>query len=413
MILSEYLMTEKAVGNRHGLVLSPQRAPLTQSDVASIVHVGVPRSVAAPWQSAAGGVGRTERVATLAAIGEGIERAAAATVLLTTRPRKALDGSNRIDAEEFCLFADAQRSADGFPFSAIYDEGCPYTEIFSLDDNTATWAPQPLVSLQDEYSTGVPTSSGLAAGPTATYALLRGVQELIERDALMTTWLHGLSGRRVQTARRYYEEVEALDGEVYVFDMTPAYSPFPVVAVAGGIRKRGQWRFSLGVACRESWEAAEEKAYLEWNQGVLFAGVYGDYVDTAQLSDPFTLRSFDEHAMYYSQNPDAWRELRLFADMDTLHDKPTLSGYPSMRDALAAARDAFRRHHIRAYYRDLTTIDAEQVGLRVVKVLSPDMAMIFAHQEWPFLHKVDSLLPSRYPGRSSHIFPYKMPHPLG
>ncbi len=411
--LSAYLMQRHAVGMRHGLVLPPQRAPLSQSDVASIVHMGVPRSVVAPWQSAAGGVGRDEETARLAAIGEGIERAAAATVRLPLRSCGNIPAARRIDAEVFCLFTDEQRASDAFPFNGIYRRGVPYTEVFSLNDNSAVWVPQPLVALSDEYGTGVPTSSGLAAGPTATQALLRGIQELIERDALMVTWLHGLPGRRVRTAQRYSDELASLGGEIYTFDMTPRYSPFPVVAVAGGVQQRGKWRYSLGVACRESWAAAEEKAYLEWNQGVLFAGIYGKYTDTSGLDDPLRLKSFDEHAMYYTLHPEQWAGLRLFAAVGTVHHRPRRKTYVSDSEALQAVRTALQQHGIRMLYRDCTTVDAEQVGVRVIRTLSPDMAMIFAHQEWPFLARVASLLSSRYPWAKRSEFPYLMPHPLG
>jgi ribosomal protein S12 methylthiotransferase accessory factor len=402
--LSSKLMRTVAVGSRHGLVLPPQRATLSQSDVQGITHMGIPSNVISPWQSAAGGVGRTKRIAELAAIGEGIERAAAATVAILTRPRQAIGIEERIDADEFCLFSSQQRDSRGFPFGNVYTDDCPYMQVFSVQDNMAIWAPQPFVTLQDDHATGVPTSSGLAAGPTAEHALLRGIQELIERDALMTTWLHGLPGKRVKNNIQHDTEVRQLDGEVFTYDITPAYSPFSVALVAGGIKKRGAWRYSLGVACRESWDDAAEKAYLEWNQGVLFAGIYGTYA----------LRSFDEHAMYYTLHPEEWEGLRLFTKKETVHPTKKRRVFSADADALAAARRALKRHGIRMYYRDITTVDAMQVGVRVVKALSPDLALIFAHQEWPFLHKVDLLLERNYPGQNNEsVFPYLMPHPLG
>lgn len=407
-------MRSVAVGTRHGLVLPPQLAPLSQSDIQTITHLGIPSSVVSPWQSAAGGVGRTRRVAELAAIGEGIERSAAGTIQIATKSRKEIASSQRIDAEDFCLFSDDQRIAASFPFANIYKDDCPYIETFSLDDNATCWIPQPFVTLQDEYKTGVPTSSGLAAGSTAPHALLRGIQELIERDALMTTWLHGLPGRRVATCGKHLDELQPLGGEIYTFDITPAYSPFSVALVAGGIQKQGTWRYSLGVACRESWQAAEEKAYLEWNQGVLFAGIYDTYVDTSEITDPYTLRTFDEHAIYYTLHPEQWQTLRLFAQKDTIHNNEERPTYNDDKDALSAVRKTLRSHNIRVYYRDITTIDAQQVGVHVVKATSPDMALIFAHQEWPFLNGVEDRLASCYPTRESDsVFPYLMPHPLG
>ena len=307
MTLGAHLM-QQAVGQRHGMVLPPQRAPLSMAD-ADIVHYGVPRRIDSPWESASGGVARRERDARLAAIGETVERAASGLVRLPMRPRRDIPPDERIDAEDFALFTLDQRARPGFPHGSIYDPNCPYVEAFSLVDNSAVWVPQPFVSLQDPHRTGVPNSSGLAAGPDPHAALLRGVQELIERDALMTTWLHGLAGRAVTPPSPLVSEVARLSGEFTVLDLTPAYSPFPVAAVMGGIPKRGVWRYSLGVACKHDWGSAVDKAYLEWNQGVLFAGVYGELADVSRIQKDTELHSFDEHAMYYTLYPELWPKL--------------------------------------------------------------------------------------------------------
>lgn len=401
------LLLEQAVGNRHGLVLRPQRAPLSRADVEGIVHIGVPRSVDSPWESAAGGVARQEPAARAAAIAEAIERSCSAQARLTLRTRGSLPPQDRIDAEEFALFAPDQRCHPEFPHGRIYDDECPYVEVFALPDNAPRWVPQPFVTLQDPHRTGVPTSSGLAAGVTPSDALNRGVQELIERDALMVTWLHGLPGRAIVPPEAHAAEVERLGGQLWLFDLTPAYSPHPVAAVMGGIPKRGRWRYSLGVACREDWASAAEKAYLEWNQGVMFAGIYGDYVDTSGLTDAAALRSFDEHAMFYTRNPQLWPDLPLLRQDGTLHPPPDAAPGTGLAEALARAG-------LRVYYREITTIDAVQAGLHVVKALSPDLAMIYSHERWPFLHKVDAMLASRYPDRlGESAFPNRAPHPLG
>jgi ribosomal protein S12 methylthiotransferase accessory factor len=424
MSLSRHLM-RRAVGNRHGVVMQPQRAPVGQADVASIVHFGVPRVVDAPWQSAAGGVGRDVETAWLAAVGETVERTAAALVQLPVLRRRELAVGQRIDAEEFALFTPQQRREPDFPYGSLYDEDCPYVEVFALDGSESRWVPQPLVGLQDPHRTGVSTSSGLAAGESPAAALLRGLQEVIERDALMTTWLHGLAGRVLPTSAASSAEIARLGGEAVTIDLTPAYSPFPVAAVMGGIPERGRWRYSLGVACRETWEAAAEKAYLEWNQGVLFASVYSSHLALDELPGPGELTSFDQHAVYYTLHPDEWARLPLWSrgGIDESPDpgiglRPMTEAAPdpatSLGQVVEAAAATLRSAGIRLFHRDLTTIDAIQAGLHVVRVLSPDLAAIYAHQRWPYLHKVDGFLPSRYPGRAGESrFPFLLPHPLG
>lgn len=384
------------------------------SDIKSIVHIGVPSSITKPWQSATGGVGRDEESARLAAIGEAIERYCAAIAEPELKTKKSIPRQQRIDAEEWCLFTRSQRDDQSFPFGQIYSNQCLYTNAFDLQDNKEVWIPHPFVVLRDDYQTGIPTSSGLAAGSSFDNALLRAIQELIERDALMMTWLHSVPARAVKPAQKYMNEVGNVNGQMWVFDLTPIYSPFPVIAVAGGIPKRGKLRYSLGVACRETWDDALEKAYLEWNQGILFAGIYSAYVDTSQITNPYKLKSFDEHAVYYTLYPEQWPDLSMFQKIDKLYQPSIYGQYSSTKESLKRVREALRKSGIRMYHRDLTTVDADQLGVRVVRATSPDLASIFGHQEWPLIGNLENKLQSRYPWASHKlVFPNKMPHPLG
>ncbi len=387
---------------------------MSLSDVQDIIHIGVPGSIESPWESAAGGIGRNEEDAQLAAIGEAVERYCATLIKLPLKAKQSIPRNKQIEAREWCLFTDEQRHDSRFPFGNIYSDSCLLTNVFDFQNNNEVWIPHPFVALRDDYQTGIPTSSGLAAGPTAQQALLRATQELIERDALMMTWLHCVPARSIKIPSKYSNKIRVLNGEVWAFDLTPAYSPFPVIAVAGGIQKRGKWRYSLGVACRETWQAALEKAYLEWNQGVLFAGIYEKHVDASSIVDPYKVKSFDEHAIFYTLHPELWHKLPMFSNTERIYEVSVKGNVMSTEQALKTAKTMLQKNKIRLYYRDLTTIDAYQLGIRVVRVTSPDLAPIFAHQEWPLTGKLHDKLRSRYPWASDKLeFPNLMPHPLG
>jgi len=376
--------------------------------------MGVPGSVESPWESAAGGIGRNEEDAQLAAIGEAVERCCATLIKLPLKTKKSVAKNKQIDAREWCLFTDEQLKHPEFPFGNIHDDSCLLTNAFDFQNNNEIWIPHPFVALRDDYQTGIPTSSGLAAGPTVLHALLRAIQELIERDALMMTWLHSVPARSIKIPSKYSDKINALKGEIWAFDLTPAYSPFPVIAVAGGILKRGKWRYSLGVACRETWEDALEKAYLEWNQGVLFAGIYEKHVDASSIVDPYKVKSFDEHAIFYTLHPELWHNLPMFRNTKQIHEVSVKGSVMDTEQALKTVKAALKKNNIQLYYRDLTTIDADQLGIRVIRVTSPDLAPIFAHQEWPLIGNLHDKLPSRYPWASDKLeFPNLMPHPLG
>ena len=84
------LLLPQASGNRHGLVLRPQRAYVSKSDVKTVVHIGVPSSLKDGWKSASGGVSFNEELATLAAIGESVERYCAGIIDIKQKKRSEI-----------------------------------------------------------------------------------------------------------------------------------------------------------------------------------------------------------------------------------------------------------------------------------------------------------------------------------
>lgn len=429
-----------AASFRHGIVLKPQVAETSMADLPGIWHVGVPRNSAQPWRSAAGGVGRDVLGAQLAAVGEALERYAAVTCPLPVRARSELGRGGVVDASEFSLLSDAQRADAPPPYQALYREDAPYTRAFSVFDNTPAWVPHDLVSLRGEG--GPATSSGLAAGTTSLRALLRAIEELVERDALMVTWLHGIPGRQVALPARLARDVAALGGHVTCIDATPAYSPHPVALVAGSLPLRGRKRFSLGAACRSTWEAAVEKAFLEWAQGVFFVGEYLAEHPGLRFDRYEDVETFDDHAVYYTTAPREWARIPLLRGAPPVAGAPDEApearrpagrtgpgGAPAAPPGTPAAAGPgeatatvlgrlvarLRDEGVRLYYRDLTTIDLRQVGLHAVRVLSPDLTPIFCDQRNPPLGGRTPDVLWRYPRAAGMDlrFPNPMPHPLG
>ena len=147
---------------------------------------------------------------------------------------------------------------------------------------------------------------------------------------------------------------------------------------------------------------------------MLFAGVYGELADVSRIQKDTELHSFDEHAMYYTLYPELWPKLPILREKNAPYAPSRRTAPEDPRRALEVTRKALVDAGIRVYYREVSTIDAIQAGLRVVKALSPDMALIHSHDAWPFLHKVDGMVESRYPGRGAESqFPNLKPHPLG
>ena len=117
-----------ATSLRHGLALEPQVAATAMADLPGVWHVGVPRNSADPWASAAGGVGRDVTSARLAAVGEALERYAAATCPLPVRRRSQIPaGETVLPAAEFSLLRPDQVAAAGGAFDELYGDDARFT----------------------------------------------------------------------------------------------------------------------------------------------------------------------------------------------------------------------------------------------------------------------------------------------
>ncbi|WP_329789655.1 YcaO-like family protein [Lentzea sp. DG1S-22] len=376
-------LAERAVGWRQGVVAQLHPVPHSLSDV------DVEGWAAVPEPFATGGTsGGADEVA---AIAEALERHAAARA-----PLEIATTGECWPLEHFSLHTVEQRVSPNYRYRKGYVD-TPYTRAWTLPANEPIRVPAGLVGLDASYGLHT-TSSGLAAGPSTTNALLRAVQELVERDAFTTTWLHSLAPQRFAAD---------LPHGVQAFDLTPAYSPHPVVAVAGSLPVAGKPRPTLGLACRATVAEALRKAYEEWVQGTVFVEVW-----LARHGDePVEAIDFDRHAAYYATHPAEWDALPWLRGFEA--DPPPDAEARGTAAELTELVHALDRAGIRLAYRELTTPELSAVGLHCVRVLSPDLAPLHADHRWPHLGDRARELAWRYPRASPGAFPNPAPHPLG
>jgi ribosomal protein S12 methylthiotransferase accessory factor len=396
------LMLE-AAGARHGIVSPAQPVPASPGEPAGFRNYAVPgRDRSAGWRTASGGAGWSESDAQLAAIGEALERYAAATPLAE---RDEPPGDvEALGIDEYGLFSDEQRRHPAFPFRAIYETPGRWVRASALPDLTETWVPSALVRLDGDPAHALASSNGLAFGLSLEQALVTAIRELVERDALTVAWLHSLPGREVTAPERWHGRLDGLHADVHLLDLSVAYCPWPVAAVAGSIPLRGRPRYSLGAGCHVSWAAAAEKAFLEWCQGVAFVAHFLREQPATSFSGPLDARTFDDHAVYYSVRSRDW------ASVPLLHTRRA--------DPPAEARDSslswIADSGVRIRYVVLRPVDLRQLGLWAVKAMSPDLVPIFPDQRWPHLGGACRDVARRFPDLAHHSrFPNPLPHPLG
>ncbi|SIP90770.1 ribosomal protein S12 methylthiotransferase accessory factor [Aromatoleum tolulyticum] len=414
-------MLTSAASLRCGLLLEPQFVAAEACDLPGLFNVAVPEDPSNPWQTVSGAVGVTRESALIGAIAEGLERYAAAFVAARTLPRSEIPATERLDEGSFACFADEQLGRPDFPWATQAQAEDLFAEVFSLLDNRSRWVPQEWVGLGPRTGTArLPsTSSGLAAfrpvegGPWM--AMLRATEELLERDALATTWLNGLGGREIPLPAAWREQVQARGGEAYAFDMTQEWNPHPVVAVAGGIPRRGEPRHCLGIACRATRDEALQKAWLEWGQALTFAGFLKRTRDAELPRHAAQLRRFDEHAVFYTLRPDLWSRTALIAHREPFVPVERFAPAPAAAiDQLDQLVHQLANSGVDLYYRELTTRDVAAAGLHVIRVLSPQLTGLHADERAPFLGGRCKDVRWRY-GNAPRFtaFPNPLPHPLG
>lgn len=413
-------LLQAAAEARCGIVPPAREVPTEPCDMPGIVNVAVPPERGHPWQGVSGAVAWGDRrQARQAAVAEALERYAAAQMQAPWCRRDELPPGEAVD-EDFALYSPAQRSTPGFewPLTVGADDG--FVPVYRLSDNRRVWVPQELVGLGPRRGTArLPsTSSGLAAqpdGPNAPWgAVLRALQEVLERDALAVTWLNGLGGRVLTLPDRHDRMAQTLGAQVLAFDLTQVWNPHPVVAVMGSLPAEGRPRQAFGIACRADLEEAVDKAWLEWAQSLRYADFMQRREDVQVPADPQALRRFDEHAAYYTVHPAGWAQLPLWRHQTPWTPPPRPAAPRDPLPQLDALRLALGEAGLRLYYREITPADVAEAGLRVARVLAPQLSPLHADERAPFLGGRCQDIAWRYPGARRHgPWPNPWPHPLG
>jgi len=170
----------------------------------------------------------------------------------------------------------------------------------------------------------------------------------------------------------------------------------------------------IAMTCHTEDEAIE-KAYLEWIQGCIFAGFQRHYQPELKFKKTSELKDFDAHAVYYSLYPEEWKKVPL---LKKKRERATKI-YPMVQVKATEIQmsDLLQRlktEGIRLFYRNLTLPDVAQTGLKVVRVLSPDLSLLHGDENIPFLGGRIRDVEWRYPEFSEKdlCFPNPYPHPL-
>ena len=310
-----------------GLFSTLVRAPQRAHDPS--VHVTAAQTP--PWHASepelgGSGAGWTKMDADLACVGESIER-----LLARALPRDGFVESSwntwpldepAIAPDRWTLFHDEQYASEGFPFVPLAaDTTFRWVCCRAALTGEPVWVPEEMVYIlprpeeRQHHAPGF--STGLTCGRSDQRVLFRGVQEVIERDALVGFWWRNYSAEmwpaeqvRALLGNSVWDRIDRPNLEYRFYRLHSPYSEHVTLVSVSGIDQEG-WVFSVGSACRESLRASWEKSLLEAIQGRhCVRRLMAQWHDEGQpeLAVPTT---FFDHALYYAIHPERLAETAL------------------------------------------------------------------------------------------------------
>ncbi|HEX4520116.1 MAG TPA: YcaO-like family protein [Gaiellaceae bacterium] len=342
--------------------------------------------------SGIGGAGRSRAEAASAAVGEAIERYSATyvpTEQLVVAPARELPGA--VAPERFALFSDRQLVSTGFPFER-FDRDTPvaWVEGYELPGRRPAFLPAELVYLGSAMpsgacSIGYATSSGLACGDTRVETLVRGLFELVERDAFMIVWAGRLSLPLVDLGARPDSPFEAAGLTFSAIDLSVFHQ---VPTVLGVVRAPAGFPGAVGVGAaaaptvERAWWKALAEAYACRSAGAKLA-----LLQTAQGSvETGRVATFEDHIVRYADHAHSPATAFLDASPTRVEAEAIapLEG-AGAEDWLTSLCRRIDRAGSTAYAVDVTSPDVAELGLTVSRVITPELCRLDVSHDARFL----------------------------
>jgi ribosomal protein S12 methylthiotransferase accessory factor len=256
------------------------------------------------------GKGLTALAAHIGAVGEAIERYSAARYKLEDLRVSSFNSfaGNALDPRRLCLYEESQYEQPNFPFTRFDpDQPIHWVEGHWFGNNEPVWVPAlpAFFNFQvchHEYFCQV-SSNGLAAGSDLDDAGLRATFELIERDAVMISWMCQLPGELLildaSIAPEMHEIVRRLEEngvkvELYLLDLGTNIPTVFGVGIGDGETNPGA---SVSLATHASLTVAVGKAILELAHFSPYISRIMKEQKIPQTADEVV--TLEDHALYY------------------------------------------------------------------------------------------------------------------
>ncbi|MCK4785713.1 MAG: YcaO-like family protein [Desulfobacteraceae bacterium] len=342
-----------------------------------------------------GGAGFFPDEAMLACLGEAVERYCCQfykeeDLLLSTYDDICEQAINPLS---IAIFSNEQYLSPSFPFSPLTCKTPVWwVEAHSLTKQHYRYVPACIVympyRIRDPEPPITPAiSTGLSCDCSFEQAAMKGLCEVVERDAFTITWL-----KRVPTTELIDIPADIKETfnygliEYHAYDLT-SDSGIPVYLVLS----RGNSDFgeltTVGVAASLEPVEALRKAFLENAQGRLCLRALKRERPDWTISENFmNVLTFDDHAMVLTTKPELLDRL----DFLGAKGKRTFNANPEQRFSdvrmtLSMCVQRLASIGLEVFVKDLTTEDVKSLGLHVVRIIVPGMQPLHGTHLLPFI----------------------------
>jgi ribosomal protein S12 methylthiotransferase accessory factor len=387
--------------------------------------------VATKAERIAAGKGRTREEAIASAIGEATERYCAyhwdpqRTYLAKWADLK----TRSIHPQHCVLYSDRQYNTFEWPHPRwTHERELAWINGIDVCDGETVALPASLAYLvfppprmEDYFAPS--TSNGLAAGSTLPGAILGGLCEIMERDAMLITWMNrlpavelkvddspGLPGRILRHYAHFGVRVRAF--------LMPTDLPAATVMAISFEEDPARPANVVGLGCHPDPNIALLKALFELCQGrPAEASRFGTKPPQGRLNKYEDVHTLDDHSAFVSQLDRRHEFEFLWQSGETkrVEELPNPSKGDAAQDLEYCARELAAKGHSPAYV-ELTTPDLVDYDVHVVRVIVPELQPVhFGHGQERLGGDRLFMLPQRLglgEGRRSESDLNPCPHPL-
>ncbi len=302
---------------------------------------------------------------------------------------------------DFALFSEKQYAEPDFPYSRLTaSTPLRWVSAYSLSHDRPILVPASFVYIPYHFdplyetSSHNPISTGLACGSNLAPAIYKGILEVIERDAFMIMWQNQLPCSRIDLStvndpfiQSMLNELEVLPLECEAF-LIPSDIEVPVVMVLlrgiSGHLPHTVVGVSADLNPNKALTLALEEVSLGWVGMGRHALSQKDYQPSENYQNVNTVIL---HGIAHAVDPDLGKSLEFInasgkpiaiQDIQNRYDENMVNNVRHLVNKLD-------EKNLNVVVKDLTTIDVDEVGFKVVRVVVPGMQPLDVKHAYRYL----------------------------